>query len=184
MVAGTKCLLLGAGTLGCAVARCLLGWGVRKITLCDSGVVSYSNPVRQTLFNFEDCIGGATPKAQAAADALKKIFPSVDATAHRLSIPMPGAETHHAVPMGTRHSPLSSLHATAHRIPIPMRQVMPSAPPRRHPSPKTARRSLSSSPLTTSSSYLQTRASRDGCRRCSPRSIASSPSPPRSASTL
>lgn len=89
-VAGTRCLLMGAGTLGCAVARCLLGWGVRTITFVDSGVVSYSNPVRQTLFNFEDCVSGSTPKAQAAADALKRIFPSVQATAHRIPIPMPG----------------------------------------------------------------------------------------------
>ena len=89
-VAATKCLLVGAGTLGCAVARCLLGWGVRHITLIDSGVVSYSNPVRQALFNHEDCVGGDTPKAQAAADALKRIFPAVHATAHRIAIPMPG----------------------------------------------------------------------------------------------
>ena len=90
MVAGTKCLLLGAGTLGCAVARCLLGWGVRTITLVDSGVVSYSNPVRQSLFTFQDCVGGGTPKAAAAAEALRAIFPSANATAHRMGIPMPG----------------------------------------------------------------------------------------------
>jgi len=95
-IAASKCLLIGAGTLGCAVARCLLGWGVRTITLVDSGIVSYSNPVRQSLFNFEDCVGGDTPKAQAAADALKRIFPAVNATAHRVGIPMPG----HAVGSG------------------------------------------------------------------------------------
>ena len=49
----TRCLLLGAGTLGCAVARALLGWGVRRVTLVDSGRVSYSNPARQCLFEFE-----------------------------------------------------------------------------------------------------------------------------------
>ena len=52
------CRLLRAthkGTLGCAVARALLGWGVRQITLVDNGRVSYSNPSRQCLFEFEDC---------------------------------------------------------------------------------------------------------------------------------
>ena len=76
-VANTKCLLLGAGTLGCYVARTLLAWGVRKITLVDSGKVSFSNPVRQPLFEFEDCIEGGKPKAECAADRLKKIFPGV-----------------------------------------------------------------------------------------------------------
>jgi len=45
-LAETKCLLLGAGTLGCYTARMLLGWGVRNITFVDAGRVSYSNPVR------------------------------------------------------------------------------------------------------------------------------------------
>jgi len=89
-VAATSCLLVGAGTLGCAVARCLLGWGVRTITFVDSGVVAYSNPVRQSLFTFEDCIGGDTPKAEAAAAALRRIFPCVHAGARRIGIPMPG----------------------------------------------------------------------------------------------
>ena len=55
LISRTRCLLLGAGTLGCNVARCLLGWGVRNITLVDSGSVSYSNPVRQSLFSFKVC---------------------------------------------------------------------------------------------------------------------------------
>ena len=52
-IAQTSCLLLGSGTLGCNVARCLLGWGVRHITMLDNSTVSYSNPVRQSLFQFK-----------------------------------------------------------------------------------------------------------------------------------
>lgn len=102
-IAATRCLLLGSGTLGCNVARALLvrngqwegyffglrirtepsspspayqGWGVRHITLVDNGRVSFSNPVRQSLFQFEDCLGGGKPKAETAAERLKQIFPS------------------------------------------------------------------------------------------------------------
>lgn len=89
-VATTRCLLLGAGTLGCHVARILLGWGVRQITFVDSSRVSYSNPVRQPLFEFEDCMDGGRPKAECAASRLGKIFPGVTARGVQLSIPMPG----------------------------------------------------------------------------------------------
>lgn len=53
------------------------GWGVRHVTFVDSGRVSFSNPVRQSLFEFEDCLHGGKPKAAAAAAALKRIFPSM-----------------------------------------------------------------------------------------------------------
>ena len=83
------------------------GWGIRNITFVDSATVSFSNPVRQPLFDFEDCLNGGKPKAQCAADRLKKIFPGVvsltprfkivlmnsleqNATAHSFLIPMPG----------------------------------------------------------------------------------------------
>lgn len=85
-----KCLLLGAGTLGSYIARGLLGWGVRKITFVDSGKVSYSNPVRQPLYEFEDCLEGGLPKAETAARMLKKIYPSVDSQGYQLEIPMAG----------------------------------------------------------------------------------------------
>ncbi|KIM30916.1 hypothetical protein M408DRAFT_272509 [Serendipita vermifera MAFF 305830] len=89
-VADTKCLLLGAGTLGCYVARTLMAWGVKKISLLDSSRVSFSNPVRQPLFEFEDCLDGGKPKAECAAARLKKIYPGVDANGYSMSIPMPG----------------------------------------------------------------------------------------------
>ncbi|CAM1500804.1 Fc.00g099660.m01.CDS01 [Cosmosporella sp. VM-42] len=89
-IRNTKCLLLGAGTLGSYVSRNLMGWGVRKITFVDYGRVSYSNPVRQPLFEFEDCLGGGKPKAPTAAEALKKIYPGVESEGHALSVPMLG----------------------------------------------------------------------------------------------
>ncbi|KAK2163569.1 hypothetical protein LSH36_77g03008 [Paralvinella palmiformis] len=89
-ISTTRCLLLGAGTLGCNVARCLLGWGVRTVTLVDNATISYSNPVRQSLFVFEDSLHGGKPKAETAAAALCKIFPGVKARGICLSIAMPG----------------------------------------------------------------------------------------------
>lgn len=90
LIKNTKCLLLGAGTLGGYVSRNLLGWGVRKVTFVDYGRVSYSNPVRQPLFEFSDCTDGGKPKAEAAAAMLKRIYPGVDSEGHSLSVPMLG----------------------------------------------------------------------------------------------
>ncbi|KAG0254840.1 Autophagy protein 7 [Mortierella polycephala] len=86
----TRCLLLGAGTLGCYVARSLLAWGIRNITFVDNAKVSFSNPVRQPLFEFEDCLEGGKDKATTAAASLKKVYPGVNAQGHSMSIPMPG----------------------------------------------------------------------------------------------
>ena len=52
-------------------------WGVRTITFVDNGRISFSNPVRQTLFEFLDCQDGGKLKAETAASALKRIFPGV-----------------------------------------------------------------------------------------------------------
>lgn len=86
-LATTRCLLLGAGTLGCHIARCLLGWGFRHITFVDNGDISHSNPVRQPLFEFNDC---GKPKAECAAGALKRIYPLVQSRGVKLTIPMAG----------------------------------------------------------------------------------------------
>ncbi|XP_031113997.1 ubiquitin-like modifier-activating enzyme atg7 [Ipomoea triloba] len=94
ILSATKCLLLGAGTLGCQVARMLMAWGVRKITLVDSGKVSMSNPLRQSLYILDDCLSGGKFKAEAAAESLKRIFPAVESDSVVMAIPMPG----HPVP--------------------------------------------------------------------------------------
>ncbi|KAI9782667.1 MAG: Autophagy protein 7 [Peltula sp. TS41687] len=95
----TKCLLLGSGTLGSYVARNLLtssliqknqGWGVRKISFVDNANVSFSNPVRQPLFDFKDCLEGGAKKAFRAAEALAEIYPGVDSSGHVMSVPMAG----------------------------------------------------------------------------------------------
>ena len=88
LIKKTRCLLLGSGTLGCSIARILLGWGFHNITFVDNGKISYSNPTRQSLYEFEDVKGGKC-KAQVAAESLIKINPFVKANWKYLTIPMP-----------------------------------------------------------------------------------------------
>lgn len=61
------------------------GWGVRNITFVDNSKVSFSNPVRQSLFTYDDCVKNKS-KAEAAAENLKKIFPGVVSKIYFLSI--------------------------------------------------------------------------------------------------
>lgn len=58
--------------------------------MVDNGRVSYSNPVRQWLYTFEDCKNGGAFKAEAACNALRAIAPDAIVDAEVLSIPMPG----------------------------------------------------------------------------------------------
>lgn len=88
-IKSAKILIFGAGTLGCHVSRGLIGWGVRNITFVDNGKVSYSNPVRQSLYTYEDSINSLY-KAEVAAINIKQIFPSINAQGIVLSIPHPG----------------------------------------------------------------------------------------------
>lgn len=90
VIKNCKCLLLGAGTLGSYVSRTLMGWGVRKITFIDNANVSFSNPVRQPLFDFKDCLQGGAKKALRAADMLEEIYPGVDSAGHVMEVPMLG----------------------------------------------------------------------------------------------
>ncbi|KAF7624787.1 Ubiquitin-like modifier-activating enzyme ATG7 [Meloidogyne graminicola] len=85
-----RVLLIGAGTLGCNIARGLLGWGVRNFTFIDYATVSYNNPVRQSLFCFNDCLVSGLSKAEAAANSLRLIYPKVEAKGIHMKVPMPG----------------------------------------------------------------------------------------------
>lgn len=84
-----KVLIFGAGTIGCNLARVLIGWDVSNITFVDNSTVSYSNPVRQSLSEFEDA-RDERGKAETAARALRRIRPSIQANAFMLTVPMPG----------------------------------------------------------------------------------------------
>eukprot|EP01062_Namystynia_karyoxenos_P066095 TRINITY_DN6010_c2_g1_i1.p1 TRINITY_DN6010_c2_g1~~TRINITY_DN6010_c2_g1_i1.p1 ORF type:complete len:727 (+),score=255.55 TRINITY_DN6010_c2_g1_i1:104-2182(+) len=90
MLGQTKCLLIGSGTLGCNVARNLMMWGMHNFTLVDRSNVSFSNPVRQSLFCHADALDGGRNKAEAAADACRRIYPLSGARSERLFVPMPG----------------------------------------------------------------------------------------------
>ena len=93
LIKNQKCLLCGAGTLGTYISRVLLAWGCSNITFIDNGKVSYSNPVRQCLFKYTDCIddgSGNNSKAKTAANSVKEIFPEANVNGYNLSIPMPG----------------------------------------------------------------------------------------------
>lgn len=58
---------------------------MRHITLVDYGRVAFSNPLRQSLFTHEDSLHNGKPKAEAAAENLKRIFPGV-VVDHTLSL--------------------------------------------------------------------------------------------------
>ena len=63
---------------------------MRDITFIDYGIVSHSNPVRQSLYTYEDAKKGGKPKAIQAAKMLKKIFPMMKTKGLHMEIPMPG----------------------------------------------------------------------------------------------
>lgn len=72
-----------------SIARALAGWGVRHITFVDSGKVSLSNPVRQSLFTHQDAAMGR-PKVKAACEALQAVLPDAIVEGVEMEIPMPG----------------------------------------------------------------------------------------------
>jgi molybdopterin/thiamine biosynthesis adenylyltransferase len=74
-LAAASVIVVGIGALGNEVARLLAMSGAGKILLCDPDVVEESNLPRTVLFTERD-IG--RPKAEAAADALKRLVPGVE----------------------------------------------------------------------------------------------------------
>jgi len=78
-----KVLVIGAGGLGCPVLQYLTAAGVGSIAISDFDSVSESNLQRQILYNTDD-IG--KPKAEIAAERLKKLNPNVNFTIYNLAI--------------------------------------------------------------------------------------------------
>ena len=65
-VAGSRCLVLGVGAVGCAVCFALARIGVRRMTIVDFDTVETSNLNRQILYNVPD-VGQRKVDAAAAA---------------------------------------------------------------------------------------------------------------------
>lgn len=84
-----RCLLFGAGTLGCNVLRLLIGWGVKEVTVVDSGICTHSNPTRQSMISLADAVK-KTPKVDALAEQTRLIAPHVHVEPIQMRIPMPG----------------------------------------------------------------------------------------------
>lgn len=85
-ISNTKCLIIGGGTLGCHVARNLLGWAITNITFVDYGSVSHSTPAKQSLY-FQDDIGKL--KMDVISQNFKKIYGDANVKGINLTIPMP-----------------------------------------------------------------------------------------------
>ncbi|POM84037.1 ThiF family protein [Cryptosporidium meleagridis] len=87
-----KFLIIGSGTLGCTVARNLIGWGIRNFKFIDHSKVSLNNPMRQCLFTLEDAKNKKN-KALAAVERLKYVCPDIHAEGVDFEIPILGDST-------------------------------------------------------------------------------------------
>lgn len=96
-------LLIGMGTLGCHIARDLVGWGALKLTLLDCAAVAPSNPARQSLYLARDVENAlVTPssglplrgrsKVQIAKERLLEVRGDLEIDTIELEIPMPNQE--------------------------------------------------------------------------------------------
>ncbi len=76
-LADAHVLVIGAGGLGCTVLPALAGAGIGRITVVDDDEVDETNLHRQTLYSSGDA---GRPKAEAAADALRRLSPDTEVT--------------------------------------------------------------------------------------------------------
>ncbi|KAK2196879.1 bifunctional THIF-type NAD-FAD binding fold/ThiF-MoeB-HesA family/Ubiquitin-activating enzyme [Babesia duncani] len=84
-ITSLRVCIVGAGTLGCMLARQLLGWGVGHFVIVDNARVT--NATRQSLYIHSDL---NEYKAQVACKAIKEIRPDADATPMIFTVPQPG----------------------------------------------------------------------------------------------
>lgn len=76
-VQNAKVLVIGAGAIGNEVLKNLALLGIGNIFIYDRDTIEMSNLTRSVLFRAEDC---NRLKAEAAADAIKKINPDINVT--------------------------------------------------------------------------------------------------------
>ena len=85
-----RVLIVGAGGLGCPIARCLAGAGIGTLGLVDNDTVSVNNLHRQVLYT-EKQVG--LPKATEAARRLGEMNSEVCIEAHAVRLSADNAAT-------------------------------------------------------------------------------------------
>jgi len=81
----SRVLIIGCGALGTVIANNLARAGIGYIRIVDRDYVELDNPQRQILFDEEDVKRGA-PKAETAADKLRRINSSIEIEAEVVDV--------------------------------------------------------------------------------------------------
>jgi molybdopterin-synthase adenylyltransferase len=95
MVSKGRILIVGIGGLGVPAAWALASAGVGHLTLIDPDPVELSNLARQVIYRDSDL---GKPKAQCAADRLRRRFPKTKIDAHAIAF-----EPHNATDLAAAH---------------------------------------------------------------------------------